>query len=60
MTKHGETNKFEVEDFVRVIEKYIGKGEIDYILVNSASIRPDLVQKYAKEENKQPVKITDL
>lgn len=25
MTKHGETNNFEVEDFVNVIEKYIGK-----------------------------------
>jgi 2-phospho-L-lactate transferase/gluconeogenesis factor (CofD/UPF0052 family) len=38
MTKYGETNNFEVEDFVRVIEKYIGKGEIDFILVNSAPI----------------------
>ncbi len=60
MTKHGETNNFEVENFVDVIEKYIGKGEIDYILVNSATIREDLVKKYAEEENKQPVKITDL
>lgn len=60
MTKYGETNNFEVEDFVGVIEKYIGKGEIDYVLVNSASIRPDLVKKYADEENKQPVQITDL
>lgn len=60
MTKHGETNNFEVEDFVEVIEKYIGKGEIDYVLVNSAQIRPDLVEKYASEENKKPVQITDF
>ena len=59
MTKHGETNNFEVEDFVRVIEKYVGKVEIDYVLVNSAVIREDLVQKYATEENKSPVRITD-
>lgn len=25
MTKHGETNNFFMEDFVEVIEKYIGK-----------------------------------
>ncbi len=60
MTKHGETNNFEVEDFVNVIEKYIGKWEIDYILVNSAPIREDLVKKYKDEENKTPVQITDL
>lgn len=60
MTKHGETNNFEVEDFVDVIEKYIGEGEIDYVLVNSAPIRPDLVEKYAAEENKKPVQITDF
>lgn len=60
MTKHGETNNFEVEDFVDVIEKYIGKGEMDYVLVNSAPIRDDLAQKYASEENKKPVQITDL
>lgn len=60
MTKHGETTNFEVEDFVNVIEKYIGKGEIDYILVNSAPISSELVKKYADEENKKPVHITDL
>lgn len=38
MTKHGETNNFEVEDFVRVIEKYIGEHTIDYVLVNNAPI----------------------
>jgi hypothetical protein len=43
-----------------VIEKYIGKGEIDFILVNSAPIWPDLVKKYADEENKQPVHIKDI
>lgn len=60
MTKYGETNNFEVEDFVDVIEKYIGEGEIDYVLVNSAPIRPDLAEKYAAEENKKPVQITDF
>ncbi|HBB27236.1 TPA: hypothetical protein DCZ36_01915 [Candidatus Gracilibacteria bacterium] len=60
MTKYGETNNFQVEDFVNVVEKYIGKNEIDYVLVNNAPIREELVLKYKQEENKQPVRITDI
>ncbi|MDD5197836.1 MAG: YvcK family protein [Candidatus Gracilibacteria bacterium] len=60
MTKYGETNNFQVEDFVNVIEKYIGKNEIDYVLVNNAPIGEELVLKYKQEENKQPVRITDI
>ena len=60
MTKHGETNNFEVEDFVKVIEKYIGENEIDYVLVNNAPIGKELIHKYEREENKQPVRITDM
>lgn len=60
MTKYGETNNFQVEDFVNVVEKYIGKNEIDYVLVNNAPIGEELVLKYKQEENKQPVRITDI
>lgn len=60
MTKYGETNNFRVEDFVDVIEKYIGKNKIDYVLVNNAPIREELVIKYMQEEGKKPVRITDL
>ena len=54
MTKHGETDGFLVEDFVRVLEQYLGEGRIDYLLVNSGELRPDLVQKY-QSEGKSPV-----
>ncbi|PIQ11946.1 hypothetical protein COW68_01300 [Candidatus Gracilibacteria bacterium CG18_big_fil_WC_8_21_14_2_50_38_16] len=60
MTKYGETNNFAVKDFVDVIEKYIGKNEIDYVLVNNAPIGEELAFKYKQEENKQPVRITDI
>ncbi|MDP2103980.1 MAG: YvcK family protein, partial [Candidatus Gracilibacteria bacterium] len=60
MTKHGETNNFEVEDFVRVIEKYIGEHTINYVLVNNAPIGEELIERYRKFENKQPVQITDI
>ncbi len=54
MTKHGETDGFAVEDFVRVLEQHVGAGRLDYVLVNSGRLRPDLVEKY-KAEGKSPV-----
>ncbi|GHU27148.1 hypothetical protein AGMMS50256_06300 [Betaproteobacteria bacterium] len=56
MTKHGETDGFAVEDFVRVLEQYLGEGRIDYLLVNNGKLRASLVQKYAKE-GKAPVRL---
>ena len=58
MTKHGETDGFLVEDFVRVLEQYLGEGRINYLLVNSGELRPDLVQKY-QSEDKAPVQMRD-
>ena len=58
MTKHGETDGFAVEDFVRVIEQYLGEGAIDYLLVNNGELRAHLVRKY-KKEGKTPVRMRD-
>lgn len=58
MTKYGETGGFAVEDFVRVLEQYLGEGRIDYLLVNSGELRPDLVAKY-QAEGKSPVYLRD-
>ena len=58
MTKHGETDHFTVEDFVRVIEQYLGAECLDYLLVNSGRLRPDLVEKYSGE-GKIPVVLHD-
>jgi uncharacterized cofD-like protein len=55
MTKHGETDGYAVEDFITVVERYLGEGQIDYVLVNDAQIRPDLQEKYAQAEKKYPV-----
>lgn len=59
MTKHGETDGYCVENFVDVIERYVGEGRIDYVLVHSGEIREDLSKKYEREENKLPVRIGD-
>lgn len=60
MTKHWETTNFEVEDFVHVIEKYLWKWVIDFVVVNNWYISDELVSKYQKEENKKPVKIENI
>ncbi len=58
MTKHGETDGFCVEDFVRVVEQYIGEGVIDYVLINTGELRADLLTKY-QAEGKAPVRLLD-
>ena len=58
MTKYGETGGFAVEDFLRVLEHHLGGGRIDYVLVNSGELRPDLVEKYGTE-GKSPVVLRD-
>ncbi len=58
MTKHGETDGFFVEDFVRVIEQHIGEGRIDYVLVNTGELRANLLKNY-EAEGKVPVRLRD-
>ena len=58
MTKRGETDGFAVEDFVRVLEHYLGERGIDYLLVNNGDLRASLVRKYRKE-GKTPVRLHD-
>lgn len=58
MTKHGETDGFAVEDFVRILEQYVGEGTLDYVLVNNGELRADLLEKY-ESEGKVPVRLRD-
>lgn len=50
MTKHGETDGYEVGDFVDQIEHYLGKGELDYVVFNKKVPPAALAKKYAAEE----------
>ena len=59
MTKRGETTNMEVVDFIDTIERYIGPAELDYVIVNNGHIDADLLAKYKREENKNPLKIHD-
>lgn len=68
MTKYGETDGFRTSDFLRVLEIYLGKGVLDYIVVNnkkpvSARLRPyaseraTLVKNDLKKSSKKPILI---
>jgi uncharacterized cofD-like protein len=59
MTKFGQTNDFKASDFIEELEMYLGKGTVDFILVNSTKRYPPGVLKRYKEERAQPV-VDDL
>ena len=48
MTKLGQTNKYKGSDHIEDLEKYLGKGIIDYVLVNSRKPRRETLEKYEK------------
>jgi uncharacterized cofD-like protein len=56
MTKWGETNGFEGSDFAKQVLAYLNLDRFDYIICNSARIKPHLVKKYALEKA-HPVKL---
>lgn len=55
MTKFGETHNFTAEDFLQEIEKYLGRGVVDYMVVNTAKPKPSTLKSYLKEKS-NPVK----
>ena len=57
MTQPGETDNFTVNDHVQMLEKYIGKDTIDAVIVSTTKISDEFLNKYATEEQKDPVRI---
>ena len=49
MTKAGETGGFRASDYLRELETYLGKGVLDYIVVNSKKPPAKRLAKYKKE-----------
>ncbi len=50
MTKFGETHGYSGKDFVRILEKTIGR-KADIILANSKKPRRELIEKYRKQRS---------
>jgi len=48
--KKGQTEKFSLEDYVSEIEKYIGKGKIDFVTFNKKKLPEKLIKKYEQRE----------
>jgi len=49
MTKKGHTDNFKTEDFVNVIEQYLGEGTLDYVTFNVKKPSNIFLKKYAQE-----------
>ena len=57
MTQPGETDDFTVSDHVETLNHYLGKNKITDVIVNTGEITPEVIEKYAVEEQKDPVVI---
>lgn len=55
MTKPGQTEEFKVSTFIDELEKYLGEGSLDYIIVNSSKPKKELISIYKKIDKASPV-----
>jgi len=46
MTRYGQTSGFTAKNHIEVLEEYIGKNCLDYVLINSGSIPQGALKKY--------------
>ena len=54
-TQPGETDDFTVSKHIEVLNKYLGKRKIDSVIVNGGVIPQNFIDKYHREEEKDPV-----
>lgn len=54
MTKYGETYGFKAADFVSVMEEHLGKGVIDYCVINTEMPTGAILERYGKDKE-EPV-----
>lgn len=50
--KKGQTEKFKANDYIEMIEKYIGLGRLNFVTFNNRKPPQELVEKYEKVEGK--------
>ncbi len=54
-TQPGETDDFTLTSHVKVINKYLGKRKIDTVIANNGIIPKKFIEKYHRDEEKDPV-----
>jgi len=55
-TQPGETDDYTVSKHILALNSYLGKRKVEYVICNNKEISGDLANKYATEEQKDPVK----
>lgn len=55
MTKRGQTDGFCVSDHVLEIDKYLGRGFLDYVIINSKDPNNKVLEWYKHQDNVIPV-----
>ncbi len=56
-TQPGETDDFTASDHVRILNNYLGKRKIESVIINDGKIPKKFINKYHREEDKDPVTI---
>lgn len=59
MTECGETDNYKVSDHIKTIQQYLGKHVLDVVIANSRHVDVDIVERYKKLENSEPVIIDE-
>ena len=49
MTEPGQTDNYKVSDLVNAIHEHVGKGVMEYCIVNESDIMPEYVRRYNEE-----------
>ena len=55
MTQPGETDEFKVSDHIEILNQYLGKHKIEFVIANNGMINKEMALKYANLEQKDPV-----
>jgi uncharacterized cofD-like protein len=50
MTQKGETEDYKASDHLRAIVEHTAPGIVDYCIINTAKIKPEMLAKYKTEE----------
>jgi len=57
--KRGQTEGFDVSNYVHNIEKLIGKSRIDFVVYNSKKPQKEMIARYEKQEGKDSLVMCD-
>ncbi len=57
VTQPGETDDFTVSDHIKLLNNYLGNKKFDAVLASNSKIEQKIADKYANEEQKDPVLI---